>query len=133
MGRDTEQEKRLGDRTKWFQEAVSDREADSPWDKVQLKKGAVARVMPQIPETMTGTDIEKKWEDFEKIPVGEMRSLSLIGSDAPQGTPDALQTEVFTCNVSDKVMDLFPHIFSNILFISTVSVHCVHNDIPFLK
>ncbi|XP_053471895.1 TRIO and F-actin-binding protein [Ictalurus furcatus] len=94
VGRDTEQEKRLGDRTKWFQEAVSDREADSPWDKVQLKKGAVARVMPQIPETMTGTDIEKKWEDFEKIPVGEMRSLSLIGSDAPQGTPDALQTEV---------------------------------------
>lgn len=110
MGRDTEQEKRLGDRTKWFQEAVSDREADSPWDKVKLKKGAVACVKPQIPETMTGTDIEKKWEDFEKIPVGEMRSFSLIVSEAPQRTKQALQTEVFKCNVSDKVMDLFPHI-----------------------
>ncbi|XP_058237208.1 TRIO and F-actin-binding protein isoform X2 [Hemibagrus wyckioides] len=94
VGRDTEQEKRLGDRTKWFQEAASDREADSPWDKVQLKKGAVACVMPHIHETMTGMDIEKKWEDFEKIPVGEMRSLSLIGSDAPQGTNEGLQSEV---------------------------------------
>ncbi|XP_047658861.1 TRIO and F-actin-binding protein isoform X2 [Tachysurus fulvidraco] len=91
VGRDTEQEKRLGDRTKWFQEAVSDREPDSPWDKVQLKKGAVACVMPQIHET--GVDIEKKWEDFEKIPVGEMRSLSLIGSEAPQGTDEGLQSE----------------------------------------
>ncbi|KAK3530273.1 hypothetical protein QTP86_022426, partial [Hemibagrus guttatus] len=94
VGRDTEQEKRLGDRTKWFQEAASDREADSPWDKVQLKKGAVACVMPRIHETMTGMDIEKKWEDFEKIPAGEMRSLSLIGSEAPQGTNEGLQSEM---------------------------------------
>lgn len=94
VGRDTEQEKRLGDRTKWFQEPASDREPDSPWDKVQLKKGAVACVMPQIHETMTGMDIEKKWEDFEKIPVGEVRSLSLIGSDSPQGTNEGLQSEV---------------------------------------
>ncbi|XP_060755096.1 TRIO and F-actin-binding protein [Neoarius graeffei] len=94
VGRDTEQEKRLGDRTKWFQEAISDREAESPWDKVQLKKGAVACVKPQIPEIMTGTDIEKKWEDFEKIPVGDMWSFSLIGSEASQGTNQALQTEV---------------------------------------
>ncbi|KAI5625903.1 TRIO and F-actin-binding protein-like isoform X1, partial [Silurus asotus] len=93
VGRDTEQEKRFGDRTKWFQEAVLDREADSPWDKVHLKKEAVAHVMPQVPEkTETGSDIERKWKDFEKIPVGEMRSL--IGSDAPQGTNQALQPEV---------------------------------------
>lgn len=94
VGRDTEQEKRLGDRTKWFQEAISDKETDSPWDKVQLKKGAVACVMPHIPETMTGTDIEKKWEDFEKIPVGDVRSLSLIGSEAPQGTNEEPESEV---------------------------------------
>ncbi|KAB5523635.1 hypothetical protein PHYPO_G00154830 [Pangasianodon hypophthalmus] len=104
VGRDTEQEKRLGDRTKWFQEGVSDREADSPWDKVQLKKGAVACVMPQIPETMTGTDIEKKWEDFEKIPVGEMRSLSLIGSEPPQGTNEALQSEVMSLRQQIEVL-----------------------------
>ncbi|XP_053086091.1 TRIO and F-actin-binding protein [Pangasianodon hypophthalmus] len=104
VGRDTEQEKRLGDRTKWFQEGGSDREADSPWDKVQLKKGAVACVMPQIPETMTGTDIEKKWEDFEKIPVGEMRSLSLIGSEPPQGTNEALQSEVMSLRQQIEVL-----------------------------
>lgn len=94
MGRDMEQEKRLGDRTKWFQEAASDRDTDSPWDKVQLKKGAVACVMPQISENIVVTDIERKWEDFEKIPVGDMRSVSLIGSDTPQGTDEELQTQV---------------------------------------
>lgn len=120
MGRDTEQEKRLGDRTKWFQEAISDREAESPWDKVQLKKGAVACVKPQIPEIMTGTDIEKKWEDFEKIPVGDMWSFSLIGSEASQGTNQALQTEVFKCNVSDQVTDLFPH--AHIFYLSLLPV-----------
>lgn len=126
MGRDTEQEKRLGDRTKWFQEAVSDREPDSPWDKVQLKKGAVACVMPQIHET--GVDIEKKWEDFEKIPVGEMRSLSLIGSEAPQGTDEGLQSEVVRCNISDKVMYLFPHhhIQYFMYLCPTVCMWCLH-------
>ncbi|XP_053332506.1 TRIO and F-actin-binding protein [Clarias gariepinus] len=106
VGRDMEQEKRLGDRTKWFQEAVSDREADSPWDKVQLKKGTAARVTqrPQVPATVAGTDIERKWEDFEKIPVGEMRSLSLIGSDAPQGTSDALQNEVLSLRREVEVL-----------------------------
>lgn len=109
VGRDTEQEKRLGDRTKWFQEALLDKEPESPWDKVQLKKGSVARVMPQVSETLTGMDIEKKWEDLEKIPVGEARSVSLIGSEAPQETDEALQTEVLKHVVSDKVMDLFPY------------------------
>lgn len=103
MGRDTEQEKRLGDRTKWFQEAVPDREVNSPWDKVQLKKGAAACVRPQVPETVTGLDIEKKWEDFEKISVGDVRSLSLIGTEASQGTTEEGQIEV---SVSDNVTDL---------------------------
>lgn len=94
MGRDTEQEKRLGDRTKWFQEASSDRDSDSPWDRVQLKKGALACAMPQISENAVVMDIEKKWEDFEKIPLGDMRSVSLIGSDTPQGTDEELQTQV---------------------------------------
>lgn len=100
MGRDTEQEKRLEDRTKWFQEPVSDREVDSPWDKVQLKKGSAACSMLHIPETMTGTDIEKKWEDFEKIPFGDMRSLSVIGTETLQGTSEEIQTEVLRCTLS---------------------------------
>lgn len=132
MGRDTEQEKRLGDRTKWFQEAVSDRETDSPWDKVQLKKGAVACAMPQISETMMETDIEKKWEDFEKIPVGDMRSLTLIGSDAPQGTNEELQTEVQHLGRSHG----FVSSPADILFISTFSFHFIlfiHTDIALSK
>uniref|UniRef100_A0A3B4CGG8 PH domain-containing protein n=1 Tax=Pygocentrus nattereri TaxID=42514 RepID=A0A3B4CGG8_PYGNA len=83
VGRDKDQEKRLEDRTKWFQEGLLDREGESPWDKVQLKKGTVASVthmMPQISETLIGTDIEKKWEDFEKIPFGEMMLISSNGS-----------------------------------------------------
>ncbi|XP_017571969.1 TRIO and F-actin-binding protein [Pygocentrus nattereri] len=99
VGRDKDQEKRLEDRTKWFQEGLLDREGESPWDKVQLKKGTVASVthmMPQISETLIGTDIEKKWEDFEKIPFGEMMLISSNGSQAQPATSEALQKEVLS-------------------------------------
>ncbi|XP_066516682.1 TRIO and F-actin-binding protein isoform X2 [Hoplias malabaricus] len=99
VGRDKEQEKRLEDRTKWFQEGVSEKECENPWDKVQLKKGTVASVahmMPHISETLVGTDIEKKWEDFENIPLGEMMMLTSDGSQAQPATNEALQREVLS-------------------------------------
>ncbi|KAI4880087.1 hypothetical protein NFI96_025383, partial [Prochilodus magdalenae] len=99
VGRDKDQEKRLDDRTKWFQEGVLDRECESPWDKVQLKKGmvdSVAHMMPQISKTLEGTDIEKKWEDFEKIPFGDMKLISSDGSQAELATSEALQREVLS-------------------------------------
>ncbi|XP_072513627.1 TRIO and F-actin-binding protein isoform X2 [Salminus brasiliensis] len=99
VGRDREQERRLEDRTKWFQEAILESEGESPWDKVQLKKGMVASVthmMPQISETLVGTDIEKKWEDFEKIPFEDMKLFSPGGSQAPVATNEVLQREVLS-------------------------------------
>ncbi|XP_076851326.1 uncharacterized protein LOC143502015 isoform X2 [Brachyhypopomus gauderio] len=42
VGRDEDFERRLEDRTKWFQEVHSDKDGESPWDKVQLKKGSVS-------------------------------------------------------------------------------------------
>uniref|UniRef100_W5K0P1 TRIO and F-actin binding protein a n=1 Tax=Astyanax mexicanus TaxID=7994 RepID=W5K0P1_ASTMX len=103
VGRDREQERRLEDRTRWFQEGILETEGESPWDKVQLKKGTVASVvhmMPQISETLEGVDIEKKWEDFEKIPFGEVQLLPPGGSSssnqAPVATNEALQREVLT-------------------------------------
>lgn len=98
-GRDREHERRLEDRTKWFQDGVSDRECDDPWEKVELKKGAttVNLTQPQVPKAKTGPDIEKKWEDFEQLPIGEKRSL--VGSQNPQAANEALQREVWVCFV----------------------------------
>ncbi|XP_073762300.1 TRIO and F-actin-binding protein isoform X2 [Danio rerio] len=95
-GRDREHERRLEDRTKWFQEGVSDREGDDPWDKVELKKGGTPVVLTQlqVPKAKTGPDIEKKWEDFEQLPIGEKRSL--VGSQNPQAANEALQREVLS-------------------------------------
>ncbi|XP_062866569.1 TRIO and F-actin-binding protein isoform X2 [Trichomycterus rosablanca] len=88
VGIDQEQERRFGDRTKWFREGLEDRESDSPWSRLELKKG----VAVQIHEAEA--DIEVKWKDLEKIPIGEMRPLSPIGSQAPAESGEVLQTEV---------------------------------------
>uniref|UniRef100_A0A8C1GXF5 TRIO and F-actin binding protein a n=1 Tax=Cyprinus carpio TaxID=7962 RepID=A0A8C1GXF5_CYPCA len=90
-GRDRELERRLEGRTKWFQEGISDREGEDPWDKVELKKGAVTTVIltqPQVPDAQTGPDIEKKWADFEQLPIGEKRSP--VGVQNPQTTNEVL-------------------------------------------
>ncbi|KAK2909327.1 hypothetical protein Q8A67_005164 [Cirrhinus molitorella] len=94
-GRDRELERRLEDRTKWFQEGTSDREGEDPWDKVELKKGAVTQVVltrPQVPDAQTGPDIERKWADFEQLPIGEKRPPA--GIQNPQATNEVLQREV---------------------------------------
>ncbi|XP_073699374.1 TRIO and F-actin-binding protein [Garra rufa] len=94
-GRDRELERRLEDRTKWFQEGTSDKEGEDPWDKVELKKGAVTSVTltrPQVPDAQAGPDIEKKWADFEQLPIGEKKSP--VGIENPQATNEVLQHEV---------------------------------------
>uniref|UniRef100_A0A673K1D2 TRIO and F-actin binding protein a n=1 Tax=Sinocyclocheilus rhinocerous TaxID=307959 RepID=A0A673K1D2_9TELE len=94
-GRDRELERRLEDRTKWFQEGISDREGEDPWDRVELKKGVVTSVIltqPQVPDAQMGPNIEKKWADFEQLPIGENRSLA--GFQNPQTTNEVLQREV---------------------------------------
>lgn len=93
-GRDRELERRLEGRTKWFQEGISDREGEDPWDKVDLKKGVLTPVIltrPLVPDAQPGPDIEKKWEDFEQLPIGEKRSP---GVQNPQTTNEVLQREV---------------------------------------
>uniref|UniRef100_A0A671PYA2 TRIO and F-actin binding protein a n=1 Tax=Sinocyclocheilus anshuiensis TaxID=1608454 RepID=A0A671PYA2_9TELE len=94
-GRDRELERRLEDRTKWFQETISDREGEDPWDRVELKKGVVTSVIltqPQVPDAQMGPNIEKKWADFEQLPIGEKRSPE--GFQNPQTTNEVLQREV---------------------------------------
>ncbi|XP_058624590.1 TRIO and F-actin-binding protein isoform X3 [Onychostoma macrolepis] len=90
-GRDRELERRLEGRTKWFQEGISDREGEDPWDKVELKKGVLTPVIltrPQGPDAQTGPDIEKKWSDFEQLPIGEKRSP--VGVQNPQTTNEVV-------------------------------------------
>ncbi|XP_067298697.1 TRIO and F-actin-binding protein isoform X2 [Pseudorasbora parva] len=93
-GRDRDLERRLEDRTKWFQEGVSDREGEDPWEKVELKKGATPAILiePRVPDTQTVPDIERKWADFEQLPIGENRSPA--GSQNPKATNEVLQREV---------------------------------------
>nr|XP_055060267.1 TRIO and F-actin-binding protein isoform X2 [Misgurnus anguillicaudatus] len=98
-GRDKDQERRLEDRTKWFQEGVSDREGEDPWERVELKKGALAPAVlthPQVDDLQTGPDIERKWADFEQLPFGELRTLSSGGSQTPEATNEILQREVLS-------------------------------------
>lgn len=96
-GRDKEHERRLEDRTKWFQDGASDRDGDDPWEKVELKKGAATSevlIQTQAPDAQTGVDIERKWEDFEQLPFGESKTPSPSGSQSKEATNDALQREV---------------------------------------
>lgn len=95
-GRDKDHERRLEDRTKWFQEGVSDRDGDDPWEKVELKKGAgtPAVLQPLGSDAHTGVDIERKWEDFEQLQFGELKTLS----QSEEATNDALQREVSNIN-----------------------------------
>ncbi|XP_031419906.1 TRIO and F-actin-binding protein [Clupea harengus] len=88
-GRDREQEKKLEDRTKWFQEGVmmiSDG-LNSRWDTIELKKGT-SQTTVQFAENIVvrGKDIDGKWEDFERLPFGEMKSPRLDGSSNYEST-----------------------------------------------
>ncbi|XP_062404956.1 TRIO and F-actin-binding protein isoform X2 [Sardina pilchardus] len=81
-GRDRDQERRLEDRTKWFQEGVLCGDGVSTrWDTIELKKGT-SQATNQLAENIVGKskDIDRKWEDFERLPFGETEALCLDGS-----------------------------------------------------
>ncbi|XP_042619324.1 TRIO and F-actin-binding protein-like isoform X2 [Cyprinus carpio] len=86
-GCDRQLERRLEDRTKWFQEGVSDREGEDPWDRVELKKGVVTS-QPQVPDAQMGPDVDKKCTDFEQLPIVEKRSP--VGFQNPQTTNEVV-------------------------------------------
>lgn len=86
-GRDREQERRLEDRTRWFQERVMCSEGvSSRWDTIDLKKGTFPTTDPQA-ETVAGKskDIDSKWEDFERLSFGEIKSPHLDASSTHDG------------------------------------------------
>lgn len=98
-GRDREQEKKLEDRTKWFQEGVmmiSDG-LNSRWDTIELKKGT-SQTTVQFAENIVvrGKDIDGKWEDFERLPFGEMKSPRLDGSSNYESTNEGEVTLFIT-------------------------------------
>lgn len=83
-GRDREQERRLEDRTRWFQEGVMCCDGvSSRWDNIELKKGTL-QTPDQQAETVAGKskDIDSKWEDFERLSFGEVKSLHRDTSSA---------------------------------------------------
>ncbi|XP_028829278.1 TRIO and F-actin-binding protein isoform X2 [Denticeps clupeoides] len=110
-GRDREHERRLEDRTKWFQTGNEpDDGMISRWDTLDLKKGPVHLTadMCQAVLHLSGTDIEKKWEDFETKAGGEMGSLSPVGSQATQPMKEDLlqeEQEVLSMRRQIQVLD----------------------------
>ncbi|KAL2086988.1 hypothetical protein ACEWY4_018047 [Coilia grayii] len=85
VGRDQEHERRLEYRTRWFQEGIVCTDGEnSRWDTIELKKGTIKPtdrtdgLAENIPES--SEDIDKKWEDFEKMQIGETQSLDVADS-----------------------------------------------------
>lgn len=94
MGRDQEHERRLEDRTRWFQEGIVCTTDGSRWDTIELKKGTIkptertAADLERLAESISGgsQDIDKKWEDFERMQMGEAQSLAVVDSSKQEQT-----------------------------------------------
>lgn len=58
----------------------------SRWDTIDLKKGTFQTTDPQA-ETIAGKskDIDSKWEDFERLSFGEIKSPHLDASSTHDG------------------------------------------------
>ncbi|XP_066563409.1 TRIO and F-actin binding protein b [Amia ocellicauda] len=87
--------KRLEDRTRWFETTPPTSKAsgaNSQWDALLAQKGTVpvtAEERQRLEE-----EVEKRWAEFEKLPIREMRSLPLIGARSGQAANEALLKEV---------------------------------------
>ncbi|XP_048870556.1 TRIO and F-actin-binding protein-like isoform X2 [Brienomyrus brachyistius] len=89
-GLDREQARRLEDRARWFQAGVPAKEpppGSSLWDAVHLKKGTGSA--SSLEETL-----ERKWVEFERLPLREMRSLPPVGSCGSRPANEVLLKEV---------------------------------------
>ncbi|KAG7491465.1 hypothetical protein MATL_G00004700 [Megalops atlanticus] len=86
-GRTVEQQRRLEDRSRWFELEASGRDpASDPWDAVVLKKGSP-------PAAQIEGEIEMKWAEFERWP-GRMPSTPPPGSLEDRPTNESLEKEV---------------------------------------
>ncbi|KAL7829929.1 hypothetical protein AOLI_G00308140 [Acnodon oligacanthus] len=82
-------EGQVRDHGQWQEEKVRD-PSQSEWGVVLQRKGAVtASEQKRIEE-----EIERKWEEFERLPLKEMRSLPALGSRPGPLANEALQREV---------------------------------------
>uniref|UniRef100_A0A8C9RVM5 PH domain-containing protein n=1 Tax=Scleropages formosus TaxID=113540 RepID=A0A8C9RVM5_SCLFO len=87
--------RRLEDRTRWFEAGLSTKEpplGSSPWDAVLLKKGV-------DPASLMEAELDRKWAEFERLPLQETRSLRLMGVRAGQPASEALQREMASLRV----------------------------------
>ncbi|KAL6457415.1 hypothetical protein MHYP_G00343780 [Metynnis hypsauchen] len=82
-------EGQVRDHGQWQEEKVRD-PSQSEWEGVLQRKGAVtASEQKRIEE-----EIERKWAEFERLPLKEMRSLPALGSRTGPLASEALQREV---------------------------------------
>ncbi|KAG5853937.1 hypothetical protein ANANG_G00032130 [Anguilla anguilla] len=89
-GQDSEQQRRLEGRSRWFQEEASEKAAaGSPWDAVVLRKGL-------CPPLLSEEDVEKRWAEFERRPLREAESPPLMVTLGDHPDDEALQREVET-------------------------------------
>ncbi|XP_061088770.1 TRIO and F-actin-binding protein-like isoform X2 [Conger conger] len=89
-GRCSRQQRRLEDRSRWFQsEASRKAAASSPWDSVVLKTG-------QAPPFLSEGDVEKRWAEFERQPLREAGSTPLTVTLGNHPDNEALEREAET-------------------------------------
>ncbi|CAL8332354.1 unnamed protein product [Lota lota] len=82
-GWDRDQAKRLEERNKWFEEGITFMEMNSRWDSMELKKGSVP-----VPVTDTmDSELNRKWDEFERVSFRDMTPQSLIGAPTHQSGP----------------------------------------------
>uniref|UniRef100_A0A6Q2Y8R3 PH domain-containing protein n=1 Tax=Esox lucius TaxID=8010 RepID=A0A6Q2Y8R3_ESOLU len=74
-----------------WQEERSREATRSAWEQVLLRKGTGVDSDPRI---RVEEEIERKWAEFERLPLKEMRSLLPLGSRSSQPANEALQREV---------------------------------------
>ncbi|CAL8273561.1 unnamed protein product [Gadus morhua 'NCC'] len=82
-GWDREQAKRLEERNKWFEEGITIMEMNSRWDSMELKKGSVP-----VPASDTmDSELNRKWDEFERVSFRDMTPQSLMGVPTHQSGP----------------------------------------------
>lgn len=74
----------------WQEERSRDM-TSSTWEQVLSRKGPGVGSDPRI---RAEEEIEKKWAEFERLPLKEMRSLLPMGSRSSHPANEALQREV---------------------------------------
>jgi hypothetical protein len=73
----------LEERNKWFEEGITIMEMNSRWDSMELKKGSVP-----VPASDTmDSELNRKWDEFERVSFRDMTPQSLMGAPTHQSGP----------------------------------------------